>query len=353
MTKSQAVEQLSRRRGGPNGHPRATERVAPTKSLQMNEANDQSELCRDAPQVASAEPAGLVFDIQRYALHDGPGIRTAVFFKGCPLSCWWCHNPEGQRPAPNLMFFESRCLVCGECIKVCPHGAVHCVKGDIHTTSACRVCGTCADACPAGARKVAGRRMTVGEAMRDIERDLIFWDESGGGVTFSGGEPLAQPRFLEALLDACREKRIHTAVETCGLASREVVLELSRKASLFLYDLKTLDPVKHKKYTGVSNDSILANLEALAESNRPVVVRYPVIPEINDDAENVRRMIGLLSRLRLRQIHLLPYHRSGTEKYKRLGMGFRLEDAKAPPASLLAGIAGEFEGAGFQVKVGG
>jgi pyruvate formate lyase activating enzyme len=318
----------------------------------MIRESDQYAANRDATG-SSAEPGGFVFDIQRYALHDGPGIRTAVFFKGCPLSCWWCHNPEGQSPRPELMFFENRCLVCGDCIRVCPHGAIHCLKGEIHTTSECQVCGTCAEACPAGARKVAGRRMTVSEVLREIEKDLIFWDESGGGVTFSGGESLAQPRFLELLLDACREKRIHTVVETCGLATRDVVLGLSEKASLILFDLKTLDPLKHKKYTGVPNDAILANLEALAERNKPLVVRYPIIPGINDDSENVRQMIALLSRLHLMQVHLLPYHESGTEKYKRLNLGLRLEDVKVPPASLVAQIAAEFERAGFKVKVGG
>jgi pyruvate formate lyase activating enzyme len=318
----------------------------------MIREGDQYGANRDATSSA-VDPGGLVFDIQRYALHDGPGIRTAVFLKGCPLSCWWCHNPEGQSPRPDLMFFENRCLVCGDCIRVCPHGAIHCLKGEIHTNSECRVCGTCAEACPAGARKVAGRRMTVSEVVREIEKDLIFWDESGGGVTFSGGEPLAQPRFLELLLDACRERRIHTVVETCGLAKQDVVLGLSEKASLILYDLKTLDPLKHKKYTGVPNDSILANLEALAERNKPVVVRYPIIPEINDDSENVRQMAALLSRLHLQQIHLLPYHESGTEKYRRLNLGLHLEDVKVPPASLVAKIAGEFERAGFKVKVGG
>jgi pyruvate formate lyase activating enzyme len=195
--------------------------------------------------------------------------------------------------------------------------------------------------------------MTVSEVMREAERDLIFWEESGGGVTFSGGEPLAQPRFLESLLDACREKRINTVVETCGLAEKDVLLELSEKVGLFLYDLKILDPSKHKKYTGVSNDSILANLETLARRNKPVVVRFPIIPEINDDSENVRQMVALLSRLDLRRIHLLPYHQTGAEKYKRLGLGFRLQEVKAPPSSLVTRIGREFERAGFKVKVGG
>jgi pyruvate formate lyase activating enzyme len=182
---------------------------------------------------------------------------------------------------------------------------------------------------------------------------LVFWDESGGGVTFSGGEPLAQPRFLDSLLEACREKRINTVVETCGLAEKVVLLELSEKVGLFLYDLKILDPTKHKEYTGVPNDSILANLEALAQRNKPVVVRFPIIPEINDDSGNIRQMIALLSRLQLWRIHLLPYHQTGTEKYKRLGLGFRLADVKAPPASLVATIAQEFERAGFNVRIGG
>ena len=324
-----------------------------TRSTEMLGENNQSGISRVTASASSVEPAGLIFDVQRYALHDGPGIRTTVFFKGCPLSCWWCHNPEGQSPKPNLIYFENRCLVCGDCIRVCPHGAIQRPNGAIQTTSACEVCGTCAEACPSGARTVAGRWMSVSEVMREIERDLIFWDESGGGVTFSGGEPLAQPIFLESLLHACREKRIHTVVETCGLAKKDVLLELSEKVGLFLYDLKILDSSKHKKYTGVPNDSILANLEALAQRNRPVVVRYPIIPEINDDIENVRQMIALLSRLRLWRVHLLPYHQTGAEKYRRLGLGFRLQDVEAPPASLVTKIAAQFEGAGFKVKVGG
>ena len=319
----------------------------------MSAENHQAGISGDAGNASQTVPAGFVFDIQRYALHDGPGIRTTVFFKGCPLSCWWCHNPEGQSPQPNLMFFENRCLGCGECIPVCPHGAVQRLNGAIHTTSTCQACGTCADTCPSGARKVAGRWMTVSEVMREVERDLIFWDESGGGVTFSGGEPLGQPRFLASLLEACREKRINTVVETCGLAKQDVVLYLSEKVGLFLYDLKILDPTKHKKYTGVPNDSILENLEALAQRKKPVVVRFPIIPEINDDSGNIRQMVALLSRLHLWQIHLLPYHQTGTEKYKRLGLGFRLEDVKVPPPSLVTKIAGQFERAGFNVKVGG
>jgi len=317
----------------------------------MNNPNDQSEVRSQS--AGASGLTGLVFDIQRYALHDGPGIRSTVFFKGCPLACWWCHNPEGQSAQANLMYLENRCLVCADCLRVCPHGAIQRTNGAIRTTSACRVCGSCAEACPSGARKVAGRRVTVSEVMLEIEKDLIFWDESGGGVTFSGGEPLAQPRFLAALLDACREKRISTVVETCGLARQDVLLDISQRVGLFLYDLKILDPVKHEKYTGATNDSILANLEALARMNKPVVVRYPIIPEINDDGENVRQMIALLSRLRLARIHLLPYHQTGTEKYKRLGLGFRLEEVETPPQSLVAKIAGEFERAGFQVKVGG
>jgi len=200
---------------------------------------------------------------------------------------------------------------------------------------------------------VAGRWMTVSEVVREMERDLIFWEESGGGVTFSGGEPLGQPRFLESLLEACREKRIHTVVETCGLANKDALLDLSEKVDLFLYDLKILDTSKHKKYTGVPNGAILANLEALAQRKKPVVVRFPIIPEINDDSENIRQMIAFLSSLHLWRIHLLPYHQSGTEKYKRLGLGFRLQGVNAPPASSVTRIAGEFERAGFKVKVGG
>jgi pyruvate formate lyase activating enzyme len=217
----------------------------------------------------------------------------------------------------------------------------------------CQVCGACAEACPAEARQVAGRWMAAPAVIAEIEKDVVFYDESGGGVTFSGGEPLAQPHFLEALLEACAARRIHTAVDTCGFADLSLLLHLSEKVDLLLYDFKMLDPGKHRQYTGVSNDCILENLEALARRNKPVVIRFPIIPGINDGFEDIRQMTAFLSRLSLLRIDLLPYHRIGMDKYRRVGMKYVLEGLDPPPAEHVRQIAAQFEREGFTVRIGG
>jgi pyruvate formate lyase activating enzyme len=195
--------------------------------------------------------------------------------------------------------------------------------------------------------------MTVPAVISEVEKDVVFYDESGGGVTFSGGEPLGQPQFLEALLDACVARRIRTAVDTCGYVDPSLLLHVSEKVDLFLYDIKLLDPGKHREYTGVSNDVILGNLEALADRKKPVVVRFPVLPGINDGSEDIRHMAAYLSRLGLSRIDLLPYHQIGMEKYRRVGMEYRLEALAPPPAEHVQQIAAQFERAGFTVRIGG
>jgi pyruvate formate lyase activating enzyme len=195
--------------------------------------------------------------------------------------------------------------------------------------------------------------MTSTAVVRDIEKDIVFYDQSGGGVTFSGGEPLAQPAFLAALVEACKERRIHIVVDTCGFADKYLLLHLSEKVDLFLYDFKLFDPIKHQKYAGVANDCILKNLEALAQRKIPVIIRYPVLPGINDGAEDIRQMAGFLSRLGLSRIDLLPYHRTGVGKYRRVGMPYRLEGLEPPSPDRLRKIAQELEREGFAVRVGG
>ncbi len=289
----------------------------------------------------------------RFSLHDGPGIRTTVFLKGCPLDCWWCHNPESQSPRPNLMFFEERCRRCGDCVPVCPERAANYADGRIPLPVVCRGCGACVEACVAGARELAGRCMAVSEVMREIERDVVFFDESGGGMTLSGGEPLCQPRFTEAVLAACRARRIHSVLDTCGLAEPEVALGASQPADLVLYDLKMLDAGKHARYTGVENTRILRNLEALVAAGRAVRVRFPLIPGVNDDARALSELMRFLARLGLRELDLLPYHRIGLDKYRRLGRPARLPELAAPSAAQIGQVAGQFEQQGFRVKIGG
>jgi pyruvate formate lyase activating enzyme len=268
------------------------------------------------PELISAARGG-VFNIMRFSTHDGPGIRTTVFFKGCPLSCWWCHNPESQRFQPDVLYFEERCRHCGDCLATCPEGV---------TDFGCRRCSVCAEACQSEARQVAGKRMTADEVVREVERDLIFFEESGGGVTLSGGEPVAQPRFAEAVLRACRERRIHAVLETCGFAHPEVFLRVALAADLVLFDLKLMDPVRHKRYTGVSNRGILRNLEQLVERGRAVRVRIPVVPGINDSEEDAADFAEYLKRLAIRDVELLPYHHIGIEKYRRLGLSYKLAE---------------------------
>jgi pyruvate formate lyase activating enzyme len=296
---------------------------------------------------------GVVFNIMRFALHDGPGIRTTVFLKGCPLSCWWCHNPESQEFQPSPMYFANRCRLCYDCLAACSNGAIRFEDGGQVTSPECTRCGDCAEACVAGARQLAGRRVTVSEVLAECERDVVFFDESGGGVTVSGGEPLSQPNFTEALLAGCRERGIHTALDTCGFADREVALRVSRYADLVLYDLKLLDSAAHRKYTGVPSEPILANLAALTEAGRNLIVRVPLIPGVNDAPASVEALAAFVWQLGLRRIDLLPYHKIGTDKYGRLGRAHPLGDVE-PPAELdVNRIAKDLASRGFAIGIGG
>lgn len=302
----------------------------------------------------TAGPTAFIFDIMRFATHDGPGIRTAVFFKGCPLACPWCHNPESQSYRPDAMYFEERCRRCGDCVPACPEHAIERVDGIPRTSlDVCRRCGQCRESCPAEARRIAGRRITLRGLIAEIEKDLVFFEESGGGVTLSGGEPLSQPRFVSALLRACRERGIHTAIETCGFAPSSPFLEAALLADLVLFDLKLMDPEIHKRFTGVSNARILANLEALVARGRAVTVRIAVVPGINDGEGETRRFAQYLAGLRIAGVELLPYHRIGVEKYKRLGMAYRLEDTPPPAPAEMDRFAGALAQAGLRVTIGG
>jgi pyruvate formate lyase activating enzyme len=252
------------------------------------------------------------------------------------------------------MFFGNRCVGCGECVKVCPHGAIILQNGIVRITDACRACGTCVDACAAAARELAGRWLTAQEVMDEIERDRLFWEEAGGGVTFSGGEPLFQPQFLETLLDACRERKIHTAVETSGYASKRLLSRLAPKVDLFLVDLKLMDPAKHRIKTGRGNELILSNIRMLADAGRNLIIRYPVIPGINAEEENVRQMLQFLEETGLRRVDLLPFNPAGAEKYERLRLiPSEFECEGGVPMRPVERIASRFREHGFDVRIGG
>jgi pyruvate formate lyase activating enzyme len=298
---------------------------------------------------------GRIFNIEKYAIHDGPGIRTTVFFKGCPLRCWWCHNPEGQNPRNELVYREGRCIGCGECVKKCPRKALSCSSEKvILNRKSCNVCGACAQVCPSEALSIAGQEKSVEEVVEAIERDMAFYEESEGGVTFSGGEPLLQPDFLEALLGECNERGIHTALDTSGHASQKVVDRVSRKVSLFLYDMKSMDEAKHKKYTGVSNKLVLKNLQRLVKNGCDVAVSLPIIPGANDCEENVRRTGEFISSLQnVKYVSLLPYHKAGVAKYKNLGRHYKLEKVQPPSPREIEMLKERLEAFGLKVKTGG
>ncbi len=297
---------------------------------------------------------GMIFDIKKYAIHDGPGIRTTVFFKGCPLHCWWCHNPEGQDSKPELVYRSSRCIGCGECTKNCPRQAISLRTKHISINRKnCVTCGNCSQACPSDVLSIAGRRTSMKEILEEIEKDRIFYDESEGGVTFSGGEPLSQPDFLNALLAECKERGIHTTVDTCGSAPYEVIDRMRDKVDLFLYDIKTMNAKKHKMYTGASNEEILKNLRRLAKDSS-IVISFPVIPGINDDDKNVAETAKFISSLpNIKQVSLLPYHRAGIEKYRNLGKPYKLSKIQPPSDQKIEAIKKKMEAFGLKVGIGG
>ena len=298
---------------------------------------------------------GRIFNIEKYAIHDGPGIRTTIFFKGCPLRCWWCHNPEGQDFEPELVYREGRCIGCGECIKTCSRRALSLADQRVSLDrERCNACGECVQVCPSEALSIAGRDISADEAIRELERDRVFYDESEGGVTFSGGEPLLQPNFLDALLSDCSKRDIHTVLDTSGYAPFKVIERVRGRVDLFLYDIKTMNESSHRKYVGVSSKLILQNLKKLGRTGSCLAISLPVIPGINDDPENLRATGECISSLpSVEYVSLLPYHRAGIEKYRNLGKPYRLMGTKPPSPGKLQIIKERLEAFGLNVKVGG
>ncbi len=299
---------------------------------------------------------GRVFDIKRYSIHDGPGIRTTVFLKGCSLHCLWCHNPESIDPGPELMHWPARCRRCYACIEACPLGAISkdTAGAVVVDRAKCDLCGRCAEACLYDAMQMVGREMTVAEVMAEVEKDRIFYEQSGGGVTLSGGDPFVQAPFAEALLDACRGRGIRTALDTAGMSSDGVLDRLAAKTDLVLYDLKVMDEVRHRETTGVSNAPILENLKRLAARGTEVWVRVPLVGGVNDDDENTRRTIALLRSFgTVKRVGLLPYHSGGLEKARRIGKEKDFRKFEPPSEERLATAEAAFRAAGFEVRRGG
>jgi len=297
---------------------------------------------------------GLVFDVRKYSIHDGPGIRTTVFFKGCPLACWWCHNPESQGRAPFVHYDASRCLGCQECVRACPEGALSLSAGGIVTDrSLCRERGECVAVCPAEARRRVGRRVTVAELLAELESDRLYYDESGGGVTFSGGEPLLQWEFLLEALAACGARDLHRAVDTTGLAAPAVLLRVAAQTDLFLYDIKTMDPELHRRATGVRLRPILDNLERLLGAGAQVRIRIPLIPGVTTD-ESIAETGAFLATLpRIEGVSLLPFHRSARDKHRKFDMPWLLESDDDIPGERVAAWSALMARHGFRVTIGG
>ena len=277
----------------------------------------------------------VIFDFQKYSIHDGPGIRTIVFIKGCPLSCIWCSNPESQDMKPQVVFFEKNCIDCGKCISICPRSALKKVSElKIIDRELCDSCGKCADGCPANAMRKWGKEYTVEEVLSEVIKDQPFYRRSGGGVTLSGGEPLTVPDFSLKLLKKLKENFINTTIETSGFGRWEDLKNLMEYTDIVLYDIKHVNPKKHKELTGVDNKLILENLKKAVESGiSKIILRVPLVPGFNDAEENIKGIFELASSYKIAKINFLPYHRLGEAKYDRLGMNYKLNGLKPSPDS--------------------
>ena len=276
------------------------------------------------------EIKGVVFNIQGYSIHDGPGIRTIIFIKGCPLQCLWCDNPESQNPYIEVEFFQDKCIHCGQCLTICDYGAINddllcdpILKID---RSKCQQSLKCADVCPTQALNRSGEIYTVSKLMEQVLKEAPFWRRSGGGITLSGGDPLAQPLFSKAIIQECYNRNIHTAIETTGYISTNTYRDVIEYVDLILFDLKHMDRDAHTQLCGVPNDLILTNLKETVKMDKAVIIRVPSIPHYNLTPSNITATVKLAKELDIQNIHFLPFHQLGKDKYARLGRQYTLND---------------------------
>jgi len=300
---------------------------------------------------------GLIFDIKRYSINDGPGIRITIFFKGCPLACAWCHNPESQSVKVQKLYSANKCIGCNSCVDACSENALQPdpEKGIITDFKRCTLCGSCARVCPSHAMELCGQVMTTGQVMQEILRETLVMDTSGGGVTFSGGEPLMHPEQLIELLKRCGSEGIHRAVDTSGFASPETLLRVAQHTDLFLYDLKHMDSAIHKQYTGVGNERILQNLVLLCEKGKRVQIRIPLVEGVNADEEHLHAMAAFISSLpgETPPVHVLPYHAIAGRKYEKLGGNYSHGNMKEPGKQKLEQCRLIFSGYHLDLITGG
>ena len=298
----------------------------------------------------------LLFDIKRYAINDGPGIRITVFFKGCSLQCKWCHNPESISSQPQKMYSTDKCIGSSECVKICPNDALTLTPNGIITdTNTCALCGICAEVCPTKAMEISGQLMSVDQVMNEIKKETLLMDTSMGGVTFSGGEPLLHHAFLLELLKACGEENIHRCIDTTGFTKKETLLKVADKTEHFLFDLKLMDSVKHKEWTGVSNELILENLQLLTSLGKTMNIRIPLIKGVNDDEENIQQSAKFIASLAGENpiVNVLPYHNIAEKKYQKLGKKYKEGIMAEPDVTRQNEILEIFKSYGLNAIIGG
>lgn len=301
--------------------------------------------------------SGLFLDMDRFAVHDGPGIRTIIFLKGCPLRCKWCHSPESQSIHPQILFQPERCSTCGQCIPVCPSEALQSNSDNSQNPPIlkfhdCIACGSCVKVCYSNALRIAGTPISVGQLVDEVRKDIPFFERSGGGVTVSGGEPLLQPHFTYHFLAACQQHGIHTALETSGYAPWDQLMNIAKKTDLMLYDVKLLESDLHQTYTGVSNQVILRNLQQLT-SLTSIQVRVPCIPGINDTEIQIGKLASYLAHIGIREVALLPYNTAANAKYQWIGQAFPLPMKQTQSDSYMKGLALLCSNEGLKVQIGG